>query len=305
MQLAWQQNGLHGNDLQPWHLRATWQAIDANGHLSSQGTWEMWWAGEKKYKIVLTAPDYQQTRCVTDRGVFVAASGKPSMSMAASAPYMLLYPVPDWSSLTSVRLQILKHTSKGQKLICAAPKNEMGAPPLRQYCFSENFAAIRVIATSGSETIFNSFVRFQDRYVARDIQVVGEKFGEFDLHVDQLELLGKVTDADFTPPAGAVIVPQGTVAVASGVMAGNRIAGDIPEYPNLAKRNSIQGTVVLKATIEKDGTVDDLSVVSGPPELQEAALTAVRTWRYLPYLLNGQPVAVRTQVNVVFHLSHP
>jgi len=306
MQLAWQQNGLHGSDLKPWHVHATWQAVDANGHPSSQGTWEMWWAGEKKYRNSVATAGYQQTRYVTDQGVFVVTSGR-SKPMFNPAPYLLLEPVPNWGSLTSVPLQILTHKSKGQKLICAAPKNEMGTPPLRQYCFNENLPAIRVIATSGSETIFNSFARFQGRYVARDIQIVRGNFGEFDLHVDQLEPLGKVADADFTPPAGAVTVkaPQGSVGVSSGVMAGNRVAGDIPEYPILARRNYIQGTVILKVTVEKDGTVDNLSVVNGPPELQDAALKAVRTWRYLPYLLNGQPVAVQTQVNVVFTLSRP
>jgi TonB family protein len=303
MQLAWQQNGLHGDDLQPWHLRATWQMMGANGHPSGQGSWEMWWAGEKKYKIVMTAPKYQQTRYVTDRGEFVVSSGKPSMPMVAFAPYMLLYPVPNWDLLTSVRFQILKHKSEGQKLICVAPQNQMGVTPaLPQYCFSEDFAAIRLIATSGSETIFNSFVRFQDRYVARDIQIVAQKRFELDLHVESLDLLGRIADGDLTPPPGAVAAPQGKIAVASGVMAGNRIAGDVPEYPILAMRNDIQGTVVLEATIEKDGTVGNLSIVSGPPELQEAALAAVRTWRYFPYLLNGQPVTVRTQVNVVFNL---
>jgi periplasmic protein TonB len=93
------------------------------------------------------------------------------------------------------------------------------------------------------------------------------------------------------------------VAVSSGVMAGNRIGGESPQYPAIAKAARIQGTVVLQATISKNGTIENLRVISGPPMLQSAATQAVQGWRYKPYLLNGEPVEVETQVNVVFSLG--
>jgi protein TonB len=65
----------------------------------------------------------------------------------------------------------------------------------------------------------------------------------------------------------------------------------------------VQGTVVLQAVIAKDGTVQDLRVVSGHPLLVQAALEAVQLWRYKPYLLNDQPVEVDTQINVNFTLG--
>jgi protein TonB len=57
---------------------------------------------------------------------------------------------------------------------------------------------------------------------------------------------------------------------------------------------------VLQATISKSGTIEGLRVVSGHPMLQQAAIDAVRTWRYRPYLLNQQPVEVETTISVVF-----
>jgi TonB family protein len=95
------------------------------------------------------------------------------------------------------------------------------------------------------------------------------------------------------------------ITVAPGVMAGNRISGQAPTYPAIAKAANIQGTVVLKATISRNGGIENLVVVSGPPMLQAAALDAVRTWQYKPYLLNGQPVDVETQINVIFSLPGP
>jgi protein TonB len=61
--------------------------------------------------------------------------------------------------------------------------------------------------------------------------------------------------------------------------------------------------VVLQAVIGKDGTIQNLRVVSGHPMLAQAALDAVKQWRYKPYYLNGEPVDVDTTINVNFTLS--
>jgi len=64
-----------------------------------------------------------------------------------------------------------------------------------------------------------------------------------------------------------------------------------------------RGTVVLQATISRNGTIENLRVASGSPLLQQAALDAVAQWRYKPYLLDGQPVEVETTVEVQFKLN--
>jgi protein TonB len=76
-----------------------------------------------------------------------------------------------------------------------------------------------------------------------------------------------------------------------------------PEYPPLAKMARIQGTVRLEAVISKDGTIQDLKVLSGHPLLVKSALDAVARWRYQPTLLNGEPVEVVTEIDVNFTLS--
>jgi periplasmic protein TonB len=76
-----------------------------------------------------------------------------------------------------------------------------------------------------------------------------------------------------------------------------------PEYPPLAKMARIQGTVRLEAIIAKDGTIQDLKVLSGHPLLVKSALDAVKQWRYQPTLLNGEPVEVVTEIDVNFTLS--
>jgi protein TonB len=91
--------------------------------------------------------------------------------------------------------------------------------------------------------------------------------------------------------------------VPSALAAGLLIRKVIPQYPEIAKVTRTEGAVVLAATIDRDGTIANLRVVSGPAMLQQAALDAVSQWRYRPYLLNGEPVAVETTVNVVFSLQ--
>lgn len=99
--------------------------------------------------------------------------------------------------------------------------------------------------------------------------------------------------------------PPQQVQVGQTVSQGLLVYKVQPSYPPLARQARVQGTVVLRAVIGKDGTIQDLSVVSGHPMLTKAALDAVKQWRYKPYLLNGEPVLVQTTINVNFELNSP
>lgn len=94
-----------------------------------------------------------------------------------------------------------------------------------------------------------------------------------------------------------------TQHVSSGVMLGMLIDKVVPIYPAIARATRASGTVVLQATISRTGTIENLRVMSGPPMLRQAALDAVKQWRYRPYMLNGQPVEVETAVEVDFTLD--
>ena len=108
----------------------------------------------------------------------------------------------------------------------------------------------------------------------------------------------------FASHRATVIHPDlGPVRLPSVLVAGLALYKPAPPYPVIAREAGVQGTVVLQAMISKNGTIEDLRVVSGPALLQQAALDTVKTWRYRPYLLNSQPVEVETTVNVVFTLG--
>lgn len=93
------------------------------------------------------------------------------------------------------------------------------------------------------------------------------------------------------------------IRVSQGVTQGMVIHKVLPQYPTLAKQARVQGTVVLAAVIGKDGTIQNLHVISGHPMLTGSALDAAKQWRFKPYYLNGEPVEVDTTINVVFNLS--
>jgi protein TonB len=91
--------------------------------------------------------------------------------------------------------------------------------------------------------------------------------------------------------------------VSSGVVEAMALRKTSPVYPAIARAAGIQGTVTLQATIATDGTIENLRVAGGPLMLQQAAIDAVNSWRYRPYLLDGAPVEVETTVNVIFSLG--
>jgi protein TonB len=76
-----------------------------------------------------------------------------------------------------------------------------------------------------------------------------------------------------------------------------------PSYPPIAKQARISGVVHLSVLVARDGSVKDVRLVSGQPMLAKAAMDAVKTWRYAPTVIDGQPVEALTDVSVKFNLS--
>ncbi len=95
----------------------------------------------------------------------------------------------------------------------------------------------------------------------------------------------------------------GRITVPAGKMVDLLVKKEPPQYPPMAKKARVQGTVVLRMLIGKDGKVQELHVLSGPKMLTTSALKAVQQWEYKPYLLNGNPVEVETKVNVIYSLG--
>ena len=112
-------------------------------------------------------------------------------------------------------------------------------------------------------------------------------------------VIGGIIGSAARPPK--VATPQ-KLRVSSGVAEGLKIHDVTPTYPQMARIAHIQGDVLLQATISKSGVIENLHGVSGHPILIQAAMDAVKQWKYKPYILNGEPVEVETTIKVQFHM---
>ncbi|HXA84495.1 MAG TPA: TonB family protein [Candidatus Dormibacteraeota bacterium] len=112
-------------------------------------------------------------------------------------------------------------------------------------------------------------------------------------------VIGGIIGSAAPPPK--VATPQ-KLRVSSGVADGLKIHDVTPTYPQMARIAHIQGDVLLQATISKSGVIENLRAVQGHPILIQAAMDAVKQWKYKPYILNGEPVEVETTIKVQFHM---
>jgi protein TonB len=118
--------------------------------------------------------------------------------------------------------------------------------------------------------------------------------------------LPNAPDQPFSGPSTRPVVRSGVTGplrISAPVEEGRLILKTMPVYPAIARAAGISGTVMLAAIISKAGTIENLRIISGPMMLRQAAQDAVQTWRYRPYLLDGQPVEVETTVSVIFTLQ--
>lgn len=94
------------------------------------------------------------------------------------------------------------------------------------------------------------------------------------------------------------------VRVSAGVLAALRTKYVQPKYPSEARSKHVEGSVVMRILVARDGKVSEVNLISGDDGLAPAAMDAVKQWKYKPYLLNGEPVEVEAQVTINFTLAH-
>lgn len=174
-----------------------------------------------------------------------------------------------------------------------------------EYCFDPEQGTLASEQTiSGPATMpyrfqYSNFVEFGQKRFPGTIQVATNKTPLADFFVERLVNIDKTNAPDFVPPAGASAWltcsdPENPVAV-------NRVSPDYPATERLARH---QGIVVIYALIATDGSVHNLQVLGASwPGLADAALAAVRQWRYKPRRCGGTPTPAETIIYSVFTLG--
>lgn len=304
------------SQLKPWHLKLSYQTYDENGKPAQQGTFEYWWASPTVYRSTWTrgAESYSEWHTAEGKSLY-SASDMELDFFEYQIPSDLFSPLPGPQDYDPSKTYFVKEKEKFGKskvpcfmIVPKMPQHgqiltvPMGLFP--SYCFDEGNPVLLAKWSFASLSIgFGKFVIFQDLYLPRQIQIDEGTRPILKGSVDEISLL-RPADRALVPSPGALVDDGGIVSLASGEIAGHRIGGADPIYPQDAKRARAQGKVALDALIGRDGRVHELRVVTAPwPSLVASAMWAVSHWKYKPYLLNGRPVEVQTTINVVYDLG--
>ncbi len=303
-------NGLSGL-IVPWHLEATYQTLDADGKPEDKGTFSEWWAGKEKYKTVYLSSSGGLNLTTYVNGKTITRTGSPAWTpyRVQMAERYLISPVPAVGAVEKLAFSIMERKLGEVTLQCLrAPTSEPDANSYFPYdslpavCLTGGSPIVRATVNEGRYfALYNRIVQIGGRYVAEDLSVSTPDRTIVNMEVTKLELLSRVDNSDFVPPPAASILPV-RISVDHGLIAKNRIGGAAPEFPAVARSQRVDGTVILGAVITPEGKIADLEVISGPKAFQRAAYDAVKTWKYKPFLLDGQPVEVQTEIGVMFHL---
>jgi TonB family protein len=303
--------------LKPWHFKASYQLYDEQGNPSEPGTYEYWWASPQVHRSTWTRGNSTHTDWHTADGKHAyQATGERLNFFEYKLQTAFLSPLPKADDLDSTKVRLDRQNVQvgSAKLPCIMvvplmPQHgQVQTVPLGlfpTYCFDTKTPVLRISYSWGTVTTeFNQIVKLQGKYMAKEILLFEGKRKILSATVDSIAGL-PAADPAMIPGPDVTVSDSKKVDISGGVAQGMLLKKIVPVYPQDAKDARVSGTVLLQATIGMDGGIHDLRVLSAPwPSLAASALWSVSHWEYKPYLMNGEPVEVKTTINVVFSLSN-
>jgi hypothetical protein len=185
----------------------------------------------------------------------------------------------------------VERTFSGSKFQCIFIERNSGSIDATQYCFEPESSVLRYNRGWGwNQTVYNDIVLFQERNLARQVDVTDGGKRYLELRVEAIELIPNAIESDFVPPPDAVGIGDRVSDVPLNPIS----TGDFPKWP--ASLNGQHFTVTVKILIGKDGHVLSAQGISGPPEAYKGSEEAARKWVYPPFLVLGKPVEVEEKI---------
>ena len=300
---------LYRGDLKPWYLKIEAQINNTDGKPTDKATIEEWWGSENLDKRVYTTAKGKTTYLRKDDRTYRSDGYEYPGYFLDQLSTEIVNPVPFAKPIE--KASVKKEDFGKVSLDCLEfdPPVVVIAPPYKpsvypklttQYCVSPEGDVLRaILGADHIDFLRNTLGKFQDRAVAIDVTARAGNIVRATAHI--AALTSKPLPPDVFSTDGLIAQPSEPRSIPSGVMAGKLLSKQAPVYPELAKRQHVQGVVYLHAFIGKEGTIHSLELLSSPNSiLNRAATDAVQQWTYQPYLLNGNPVEVETTIEVHF-----
>lgn len=291
-----------------FHLRAEFHTFDYKGVPDGDGTVEETFEHGGRWKRTTVYRGQQKVEVFPGSGKpLVQAAPDYERSFAEEGILKLLFaPVPSAETMKGMKLSIAPYKLGPLDLTCVVASlpyqsegDSKATAPNEAYCLAPEIGFVRSVqGHTRRVAIFNSLVKIGTTYFAKDIVISERGKPRANLHVTALEPSPAFAPDEFTLP-GATGQQADAPEIPHTVIAGRVLRKLDPIYPESARQRHVQGQVVLHAMISTQGTIRDLELVSTPDDsLAESAMDAVRKWTYQPYLLDGKPVAIDSQIRV-------
>ena len=274
MRLAAKSNGLTGDGVQPWHVKATYQLLDDQGNVKDQGTYEEFWAGPAKYKRTFTGKAFSRTDYVTKNGVLVSGDQDSQYTQAYEIRSGFFSPMPSPESIEKNSYVLQQRESGGVKLDCLNFKDALGNPFGPTWCLSAGKPILRFSAPfQGRQILYNRILRFEGRFIAGDLEFIQQGKTTLTAHIDTIETLDPIDEAIFLPPADAAPQKPRKITISGGVAAGNtHQEGELPNIHPSHRPLTSREPLLCRPGISKEGRIVDLHVVGGPAMLAASRL---------------------------------
>jgi TonB family protein len=286
--------------------------LHAKSSRTHEGTSDIWgkidWVSQAHYRKEFVFGKYHKTVLVRGDKMWSAprtAERLPEPIEFAETLFESLIAKPPLGGtpfLTAVR----KRKQHGRSMMCAAPAGTL-------YCIDADMQVPLLRTYGGRKLQYGNHREFRGKmlpttfriYVNDDLMMEGKlawkEVGDDSMTWDPP---ANAEARDFRPCTSSAESVQ-RVRISSGVSAMHLIENVPPRYPASAKADRVTGKVILQAIIGPDGRINNLAGVSAPRrDLLDAAIDAVRQWKYMPYFLCGEPVEVQTQIEIAFSLSY-
>jgi TonB family protein len=294
--------------MKPWHLKMTVQLFDPNGHISDEATVEEWWNSPELDRREYKAKGYTATE--------IRSGGKIYRTKGVDVPPYLLellrrqvvHPL----SLAETMQADLKNLNVAKialdciQLRTAQEKGPGALGTSRAYCLDAGSNSLRMTLDHTIQQIVRERIgEFQGKQVAAGAVVSGNGFKLAAEHIDSLSA-GAAPDSQFAVSADTlVVVPRLLSSEDPSMSVGAPIFRRGPVFPVLAKTQHVEsGTVVVRAIVGINGKVRSAAVVASANSVfDDAAMDAVRQWRYQPSTVDGQPAELEAVIVVNFFSS--